>query len=70
MSMDTLPKVRYRAYRCTVCGHEQKIQTNHDGTCLDYCKGCSWKPSCGPAYHIPALGPQTYRVFERAEGDE
>lgn len=35
--------VRYRSYRCQVCGHIQNIQTNHTGVCMDHCMGCSWR---------------------------
>lgn len=52
-----------RLYRCTVCGHQKKITTNHTDSCADYCNDCSWKPSAGPSYSIPALGSQTYRLF-------
>lgn len=57
-------KLAYRPYKCTVCGHEEEIQTNHTGTVSNYCKGCSWKPSFGPGHKIPALGNHTYRVFK------
>jgi len=65
----TRPVVKYRQHRCRNCGHVQSIQTNHTSGCLDYCKGCSWKPSFGSdgAYSIPALGGQTYRRFECIE---
>lgn len=56
-------RVTYRPYKCTNCGHEQEIQTNHTGECMDYCKGCSWMPSQGKGYKIPALGGHTYRKF-------
>jgi hypothetical protein len=57
-------KVEYRPFKCKNCGHVQDIQTNHEGTCIDYCKECSWKPSFGKAeYQIPFNG-RTYRPFE------
>lgn len=56
-------KLDYRPYVCTVCGHKDKIQTNHEGPVLHYCKGCSWKPSFGKGHKIPALGSHTYREF-------
>lgn len=33
----------WRRYACDVCGTEQNLNTNHTGTCMAYCKGCSWK---------------------------
>jgi len=56
-------KALHRPYECTVCGHEQEIETNHTDSCLDYCKGCSWEPSFGEGYAVPVLGDRIYRVF-------
>lgn len=55
--------LEYRPYVCSVCGHKDKIQTNHEGPVLHYCKGCSWKPSFGKGHKIPQLGNHTYRMF-------
>ena len=55
-------KIEYRKYKCRNCGHIQDIQTNHLGSCIDYCKECSWKPSFGK-YAIP-FGGRTYRPFD------
>lgn len=52
-------------HTCKNCGHVQSISTNHDMGCIDYCKGCSWKPSWGTrAYHV---GSHRQFVFSRAE---
>lgn len=32
-----------RNYRCSCCGHEKKISTNHKTSCWSYCEDCSWK---------------------------
>lgn len=56
--------VRYRPYRCTVCGFEMDLSTNHTGSCSAICPGCSWMPSFGEGHSIPALGSHTYRTFE------
>jgi len=42
-AVPVLLQMKYRPYTCAVCGHEQEIQTNHEGECFDFCKGCSWK---------------------------
>lgn len=51
---------RPRAYRCTNCGTDQQISTNHTGPCFDFCRGCSWAPSFGMG--APMFG-RTYRAF-------
>ena len=59
-------KLEYRPYVCNVCGHKDKIQTNHEGPVLNYCKECSWKRDFKGKEHshsIPALSGHTYRVF-------
>ncbi len=57
-------QVKYRPYKCSDCGKEQSLQTNHTGEVSAYCHGCSWKPSFGNTGHkIPALGGHTYRRF-------
>lgn len=59
-------KVEYRPYVCSVCGHKDKISTNHEGPVLHFCKGCSWKRDfAGPehSHSIPQLGNHTYRLF-------
>lgn len=60
-------KITCKIYICTNCGYEDEIKTNHYGTCLHICKGCSWKPSQGNGYKIPSLGSKTYRVFAHAD---
>jgi DNA-directed RNA polymerase subunit RPC12/RpoP len=56
-------KVKYRVYKCRNCGNEQQIQTNHLGSCYNYCKNCSWKPSWGEYIGVPMFGHQ-YRPFD------
>ena len=59
-------KVEYRPYVCSVCGHKDKISTNHEGPVLHYCKGCSWKRDFAGkenSHNIPQLGDHTYRVY-------
>lgn len=45
--MDNAPKFGFkhsqRRYRCTVCGHETWIGTNHTDKCWNHCTNCSWK---------------------------
>lgn len=60
------PRREYRDYRCLLCGHEKKIQTNHIGTCYDNCESCSWK-----SFGFDIAGDKTmdyggraYRKFE------
>jgi hypothetical protein len=61
-------KVEHKPYRCTLCGHEQDISTNHYGNVYSQCKGCSWKSEgFGPGQRI-GPGP-IHREFEYA-GDE
>jgi hypothetical protein len=36
-------KYDYRPYKCTVCGYETMIGTNHTDSCMNYCRNCSWK---------------------------
>lgn len=56
-----------RPYYCTNCGHFKLISTNHTSSCLDYCEGCSWKPSFGdPNNRFPMFG-RTYRMFMYTE---
>jgi hypothetical protein len=57
----------YRPYRCTCCGHEKKIGTNHTDRCADYCHGCSWKVSAYPIAMIVA--DRAYRMFEYVAPD-
>ena len=38
-------KAEYRPYRCANCGNVQQVSTNHTDACINYCAGCSWKPS-------------------------
>lgn len=33
-------KISYKKYKCTVCGHEEEIQTNHYGDVYSACKDC------------------------------
>lgn len=56
-------KVDYRNYKCLNCGHVQSIQTNHEEGCIDYCRGCSWKPSFGKAENAIPFNGRTYRPF-------
>jgi len=57
-------KVAYRDFKCRNCGHIQGVQTNHTGSCIDYCKNCSWKPSFGKDVAIPFGGNMAYRNFD------
>jgi hypothetical protein len=57
----------YKGYKCRACGHVQSIQTNHKGSCIDYCKQCSWKMGyCGEKLSIP-FGGHMYRPFDCIE---
>lgn len=56
----TLIENTFRPYKCDNCGHEKNVRTNHEGSCLDYCENCSWKPSFGEGF--PMFG-KTYRQF-------
>ena len=55
-------KVTRRVYKCRNCGTEQKISTNHNMPCYDYCHECSWKPSFGK--HGVQMFGHTYRPFD------
>ena len=57
-------KVAYRNYKCRNCGHVQPVQTNHLGSCIDYCRGCSWKPSFGSRDNSVPFNGRTYRLFD------
>jgi len=51
--MSTEPKYDHRLYRCTVCGNQTTIGTNHTGPCMSHCKSCSWKSTgFGPGVRI------------------
>jgi DNA-directed RNA polymerase subunit RPC12/RpoP len=63
-------KYKYRHYKCSVCGHEMEIKTNHEEFVLNHCPGCSSDPSQGNAYAIPALGEQIFRRFNFVKGEE
>lgn len=52
--------IRYRPYKCTACGHESNISTNHTDVCYDYCTKCSWMCSKYPAM---IFGTHYYRAF-------
>ncbi len=61
--MVKIVKLAFRDFRCLNCGHVQPIRTNHEHTCISYCKYCSWKPSFGnPKMQYPIQG-RTYRPF-------
>jgi hypothetical protein len=57
-------KHNWRHFKCLNCGYVQLIQTNHEGTCIDYCKNCSWKPSFGKKEYAIQMFGHTYRPFE------
>ena len=38
--MKTTGTYSHKPYRCTKCGREEKIRTNHWGECYPYCKTC------------------------------
>ena len=57
-------KVEPKTYQCTACGHKQSISTNHDGECLNYCHGCSWKVNAYSGVHM--FG-HMYRSFKVAQ---
>jgi hypothetical protein len=44
----TTGKYSHKKYRCTRCGHESMIGTNHWGPCYPFCKGCSWSHPMQP----------------------
>jgi len=72
-------RLKYRPFRCEVCGRVQLIQTNHRGECISYCYtgpavkesdkiaggGCSWAPSFGPSVFSSGYA---YRKFKYAAG--
>ncbi|MBF0553228.1 MAG: hypothetical protein HQK96_01580 [Nitrospirae bacterium] len=41
--MKTTSKYSMKKYRCTSCGHESMIGTNHYGQIYPRCKNCGWK---------------------------
>ena len=52
-----------RRYRCTNCGNEQQITTNHTDVCFDHCRECSWKGTWGNNPGAIMFGTW-YRPFE------
>jgi hypothetical protein len=64
----TSPVIMLRLYKCLVCGHEQRIQTNHTGTCFDFCHGCSWKCfGFDPGANTMNYGGRAFRRFAIVE---
>ena len=41
--MNTTGKYTHKKYKCTSCGHESMIGTNHYGECYPRCINCGWK---------------------------
>ena len=41
--MKTTGTYSEKLYRCTLCGHEYLLGTNHWGECYPKCKNCGWK---------------------------
>jgi hypothetical protein len=54
--------MKYRVYKCTACGKEKDICTNHTGSCIDYCPNCSWKANYARSFPVP--GHSHGRIFE------
>ncbi len=52
-------------YKCTACGHNKKIKTNHTGTVVDHCPKCSWKANYADSYVMP--GHNHGRKFEHVK---
>ena len=60
-----------RPYRCTFCGHEEKLSTNHTSLIYSiYCKSCSWKGMRDEFgdYHQPSGRTFAYAGYELGEG--
>jgi len=56
-----MAKVSTKLYKCSACGKEQLINTNHNGRCMDHCKGCSWQAMAFPG--VQMFGTW-HRVFD------
>ena len=53
MSRPTTGKHSQKRYKCTRCGHERLLGTNHWGECYPTCPGCSWKnPMASYVAHV------------------
>lgn len=57
-----LLKITPRLFECTACGYQKTITTNHEGSCIGYCKSCSWKAYYAPSY--PISGHLHGRLFK------
>ena len=53
MSKPTCEKMRSKRYRCSECGHEKEIQTNHYGECYSF-GNYNRCPKC-PTYNGPTI---------------
>lgn len=53
-------KVAYRPYKCTACGHEDSVSTNHTDLCYSFCNNCSW--TCGK-YESLMFNGRHYSAF-------
>ena len=57
MSKPTTGKYSIKKYKCSRCGREEQIGTNHWGACYPRCKGCSWKYPMDPIVVMVCLEP-------------
>jgi hypothetical protein len=53
------PQRKERRWICANCDFQTTMVTNHIFPCLNYCHGCSWKPSQG---HFPRVGKDRIHI--------
>ena len=62
----TTYKFTQKKYRCTECGHESMMGTNHWGECYPRCKKCGWKypMQMGQVHECLEKPPKGYGIPE------
>ena len=50
--MQITGKITDKRYKCTSCGHEHTLSTNHYGETYGCCPSCGWKHRLGPGRHV------------------
>jgi hypothetical protein len=65
-----MAKVTYKKYKCECCGNIQEIQTNHYGSCINYCNECSWKMNYKGKENTYIFDGHAYRKFNCIEEEQ
>lgn len=59
MKTDKLtPTIEFKLYKCSQCGHEKEIDTNHYGECYSFGR-YNTCPKCPPYKKYPEFGGHT-----------